>query len=172
MALNRGWSWKASTRSIRPCTSSSLWPRWARRPLPRSMDLNAQEDYLGLKITLHSQIALHAGGFSLVSSSPAGFVFFSNIKFHCPGLWLPAAAPFWRLLWLPRLLGECKLPRHPPRRLVWKHSTQTAHSQRSEVTTLCAPWKTKEQTEFSVKLECTRTSFISISHVKSSPLNE
>lgn len=31
---NRGWSWKASTRSIHPCTSSSPWPRWVTRRSP------------------------------------------------------------------------------------------------------------------------------------------
>lgn len=67
-ALNRGWSWKALTRSIRPCTSSSLWPRWARRALTWSMDLNGQADYFGLKIAVHSQTALHAGGQPSVAS--------------------------------------------------------------------------------------------------------
>lgn len=149
MALNRGWSWKASIRSIHPCTSSSLWPRWARRPLTRSMDLNGQEDYLGLKITPHiRRLLCMQEEFSLVSPPPACFVFFCNVSCRRPGLWLPAATPFWRVLWLPWLLGECQLPWHPPCRVVWEHRTQTAHSQRSEVTTLCTSWKTKDQTDF------------------------
>lgn len=50
------------------------------------------------------------------------------------GVRLPAAAPFWRLLWLPRLLGERQLSRHPPSRLVREHGrAQAAHSKRSEV---------------------------------------
>lgn len=49
------------------------------------------------------------------------------------GLRLPAAAPFWWLLWLSWLLGECQLSRHPRCRLVWEHRAQIAHPQRSEV---------------------------------------
>lgn len=51
-ASNRGWSWKASTRSIRPCTLSSLWLRWASGPSPPG--------FLFKIIFMYSQNALDA----------------------------------------------------------------------------------------------------------------
>lgn len=71
----------------------------------------------------------------------------SNVSCCHSGLRLPAAAPFWWLLRLPWLLGECQLPRHPSCRVVWEHRTQTTHSQRSEVTALWKLPKTKKNTK-------------------------
>lgn len=68
-ALNRGWSWKASTRNIRLCTLSSLLPRWARHPLARLMVLSVQADNFWLIITAYSQTALYAREFSPVLPS-------------------------------------------------------------------------------------------------------
>ena len=81
-ALNREWSWKALTRNTHPCTSSSLWLRWVRHQL---MDISGD----------------HSAQHCLLQ-----LPFFCLIMYQ-PGLWLPASAPFWWLLWLPRLLGEC-----------------------------------------------------------------
>lgn len=47
MASSRGWSWKASTHNIHPCTLSSLWPKWVTPPLPGLIDLNDPFVYLG-----------------------------------------------------------------------------------------------------------------------------
>lgn len=119
-ASNRGWSWKALTRSIRLCTSFSLWLRWAALPIIQSVTPKGCKDSRWLKMPVISQTRNTGSGQAASSSS-------CDLCCNHAGVRLPAEAPFWRLQRLSWLLGERQLSRHPPRRLVWEHQPQAAH---------------------------------------------